>query len=73
MKPIHVIGFRCKAQRGDYPCNLTVSFPANSGVSKAQINQACDNALNEAAKLHGGVKVLSHHEKIIMVKWNEKA
>lgn len=68
MRPYHVIGFRCQSQLGDYPCNLTVAFPANAGVTKDQINQTCDKALNDAAQMHGGIKVLSHHEKMIMVK-----
>jgi len=65
MIPHRVIGFRATASSG-YDCSFMVIFPMHVGVSSANINAVCQHAVNEANRLHGGIKIIGQIERIIM-------
>lgn len=67
MIPHRVIGFRATATAG-YDCSFMVMFPIHANVSPDEVRNACQNAANEANRLHGGMTILGQAEKIIMMK-----
>lgn len=65
MVPHRVIGFKAIANAG-YDCSFMVMFPLHSPVTPDQVQQACQNAANEANRMHGGMTIKGQAEKIIM-------
>ncbi len=66
MRPHRVIGFKAESSAG-YDCSFMVMFPLHQPMNPQDVQQACNNAANEANRMHGGMKILGQAEKIIMM------
>ncbi len=65
MKPHRVLGFKATANAG-YDCSFMVSYPVDAPVQSHEVRQACEQAVNDASRMHGGITVHGQVETVIM-------